>query len=199
RTLSGWYVDVTKNAVVVTVAPGAVSDAKDFVAAAGADAAAVQVVESAESPQTFYDVRGGDAYYIGSARCSIGFSVTVGFVTAGHCAALTSGSLAGSNGVALGSWGGYSFPGHDYAYARTSSSWTPRGVVNRYNGSTVAVAGHTESAVGASICRSGSTSGWHCGTVQAKSQTVNYSEGSVSGLTRTNACAEPGDSGGSWL
>jgi streptogrisin C len=28
---------------------------------------------------------------------------------------------------------------------------------------------------------------------------VNYQEGSVSGLTRTNACAEPGDSGGSWV
>jgi streptogrisin C len=35
--------------------------------------------------------------------------------------------------------------------------------------------------------------------VQAYNQTVNYAEGSVSGLTRTNACAEPGDSGGSWL
>ena len=27
-------------------------------------------------------------------------------------------------------------------------------------------------------------------------QTVNYAEGSVSGLIRTNICAEPGDSGG---
>jgi streptogrisin C len=35
--------------------------------------------------------------------------------------------------------------------------------------------------------------------VQAKNQTVNYQQGSVSGLTQTNACAEPGDSGGSWV
>ncbi|HKS49211.1 MAG TPA: S1 family peptidase [Amycolatopsis sp.] len=199
KTLTGWYVDVVKNTVVVTAKPGAANDARSYVTATGTEAGAVQVVESTEQPRPLYDVRGGDAYYIGSSRCSIGFSVKGGFVTAGHCAALTSGSLAGSNRVALGSWGGYSFPGNDYAYARTNSSWTPRGVVNRYNGSTVAVSGHTESAVGASICRSGSTTGWHCGTVQAKNQTVTYSEGMVSGLTRTNVCAEPGDSGGSWL
>ena len=39
------------------------------------------------------------------------------------------------------------------------------------------VAGSTEAAVGASICRSGSTTGWHCGTVQANNQTVNYAAG----------------------
>ena len=42
-------------------------------------------------------------------------------------------------------------------------------------------------------------SAWHCGTVQAKNQTVRYAQGTVYGLTRTNVCAEPGDSGGSWL
>jgi streptogrisin C len=72
-------------------------------------------------------------------------------------------------------------------------------VVNNYAGGEVSVAGSTEAAVGASICRSGSTTGWHCGTISAKNQTVNYAQGSVSGLTRTNVCAEPGDSGGSWL
>jgi streptogrisin C len=28
---------------------------------------------------------------------------------------------------------------------------------------------------------------------------VNYPEGTVTGLTHTDVCAEPGDSGGSWL
>ena len=31
----------------------------------------------------------------------------------------------------------------------------------------------------------------------ALNATVNYAEGTVSGLIRTNVCAEPGDSGGS--
>jgi len=35
--------------------------------------------------------------------------------------------------------------------------------------------------------------------VLAKNATVNYPQGTVTGLTRTNVCAEPGDSGGSWL
>jgi streptogrisin C len=53
--------------------------------------------------------------------------------------------------------------------------------------------------VGAAICRSGSTTGTRCGVIQAKNQTVNYPEGAVTGLTRTNVCAEGGDSGGPWL
>ncbi|RKR91155.1 streptogrisin C [Micromonospora pisi] len=199
KSVTGWYVDVTSNTVVVQATPDGVASAAGFAAASGAPAGAVRVAVSAEVPQTYYDVRGGDAFYIGSGRCSIGFSVNGGFVTAGHCGS-TGQAVSGSNRVAMGSFAGSSFPGNDYAWVRTNSNWVPRGVVNRYSGSTtVAVRGSTESAVGASICRSGSTTGWRCGTVQAKNQTVRYSQGSVGGLTRTNACAEPGDSGGSWL
>ena len=51
--------------------------------------------------------------------------------------------------------------------------------------------------VGQSVTRSGSTTGVHGGTVQALNATVNYAEGTVTGLIQTNVCAEPGDSGGS--
>ncbi|MET0414986.1 MAG: S1 family peptidase [Actinoplanes sp.] len=195
--VTGWYVDLATNAIVVEALPSAAGAARKFATAAGAGVA--QVRQVAEAPRTFYDVRGGDAFYMGGGRCSVGFSVTTGFVTAGHCG--TTGTAAqGSNQVAMGTFAGSSFPSDDYAYVRTNTNWVPRGVVNRYSGSTtVAVRGSQEAAVGASICRSGSTTGWRCGTVQAKNQTIRYAEGSVSGLTRTNACAEPGDSGGSWL
>ena len=54
--------------------------------------------------------------------------------------------------------------------------------------------------IGGGVCRSGSTTGWHCGSVQQFNQTVNYGGGQiVYGLTRTNVCAEPGDSGGSFV
>ncbi|RLK53825.1 S1 family peptidase [Actinokineospora cianjurensis] len=198
--VTGWYVDVQRNTVTLTTANGTAAAAKQFVATSGLDASAISVVESTESPRPLYDVRGGDAYYIGSgSRCSVGFSVQGGFVTAGHCGR-SGATTKGSNQVAQGTFAGSSFPGNDYAWVRTNTNWTPRGVVNRYSGSTtVAVKGGTEAAVGASICRSGSTTGWRCGTVQAKNQSVNYPQGTVSGLIRTNACAEPGDSGGSWL
>ncbi|HTF08361.1 MAG TPA: S1 family peptidase, partial [Asanoa sp.] len=164
----------------------------------GLEAADVAVGHSAEQAAPLYNIRGGDAYYMGGGRCSVGLSVNGGFVTAGHCG--TPGTTTqGFNQVAQGTFQGSSFPGNDYAWVSVNSNWTPQPWVNNYSGGNVTVAGSTEAAVGASICRSGSTTGWHCGTVAAKNQTVNYSQGSVSGLTRTNVCAEPGDSGGGWM
>jgi streptogrisin C len=196
-SVPGWYVDVKTNTVVVEARGGAAA-AKAFIKASGADAAAVRVVTTTAQPRLLYDVRGGDAYYIGGGRCSVGFSVNGGFVTAGHCGDAGN-STTGYNQVAQGTFQGSSFPGNDYAWVSVNSNWVPQPWVNDYAGGNVTVAGSTVAAIGAAICRSGSTTGWRCGTVQAYNQTVNYAEGSVSGLTRTNACAEPGDSGGSWL
>lgn len=197
KSVPGWYVEVQTNSVVVLASGGAAA-ARAFVKASGVATGAVRVVASTEAPRTLYDVRGGDAFYMGGGRCSVGFSVDGGFVTAGHCGTVGT-PTSGYNQVAQGTFQGSSFPGNDYAWVAVNANWTPQPWVNNYSGGNVTVAGSTEAAVGASICRSGSTTGWHCGTVQAKNQTVNYAQGSVSGLTRTNACAEPGDSGGSWL
>src|SRR5918995_4132677 len=197
RSVPGWYVDVRTNSVVV-LAKGGTADARAFVRASGVTAAAVRILAGTETPRTLYDVRGGDAFYMGGGRCSVGFSVNGGFVTAGHCG--TPGTAtSGYNQVAQGTFQGSSFPGNDYAWVAVNANWTPQPWVNNYAGGNVTVAGSTVAAIGAAICRSGSTTGWRCGTVQAYNQTVNYAQGSVSGLTRTNACAEPGDSGGSWL
>jgi streptogrisin C len=197
KSVPGWYVDVRTNSVVV-LAKGGTAAAKAFIKASGVSAGAVRIVASTETPRTLYDVRGGDAFYIGGGRCSVGFSVNGGFVTAGHCGNVGQ-ATSGYNQVAQGTFQGSSFPGNDYAWVAVNANWTPQPWVNNYSGGNVTVAGSTEAAVGASICRSGSTTGWRCGTIQAKNQTVNYPQGTVSGLTRTNACAEPGDSGGSWL
>ncbi len=193
--VTGWYVDLPRNRVTVVTRPGGQETGRRLIAASSVPAAMVNVHVSTETPRTLYDVRGGDPYYIGQSRCSVGFSVVGGFLTAGHCASSVSDTLTGPNRVALGSWGGFSFPGNDFGWVRTNSNWTPRPEVRGLG----AVTGSQEVVVGASVCRSGSTTGVHCGTVQAKNQTVNYRQGTVTGLTRTNACAEPGDSGGSWM
>src|SRR5215207_4459812 len=196
-SVPGWYVDVRTNSVVV-LARGGTAAASAFVRASGVAAGAVRIVASTEVPRTLYDVRGGDAFYIGGGRCSIGFSVNGGYVTAGHCG--TAGTAtSGYNQVAQGTFQASSFPGNDYSWVAVNSNWVPQPWVNNYSGGNVTVAGSTEAAVGAAICRSGSTTGWHCGSIQAKNQTVNYAQGTVTGLTRTNVCAEPGDSGGSWM
>ncbi|OQO94705.1 serine protease [Saccharomonospora piscinae] len=195
EAVTGWYVDPRSNSVVVTTKPGTEGKATGFVAAAGVDRDMVEIVESTESPTALMDIIGGNAYYMGGGgRCSIGFSVQGGFVTAGHC---------GSNGTSTSSPSGYfagsSFPYNDYAYVATGSDDTPRPWVNMYNGSARVVSGSNEAPVGSSVCRSGSTTGWHCGTIEAKNQTVRYSQGAVYGMVRTNVCAEPGDSGGSFI
>jgi streptogrisin C len=66
-------------------------------------------------------------------------------------------------------------------------------------GANITVRGSTQASVGSSICRSGSTTGYRCGTIQQHNATVRYAQGTVTGLTRTSACAEPGDSGGSFI
>lgn len=198
-SITSWRVDEQSNAVVVEVNKNTRDAAADkWISAAKGISGAVQVAEVTENPTPLYDLRGGDAIYMGGGRCSLGFSVQGGFVTAGHCG--TTGTAAsGYNRVAAGTFAGSVFPGNDYSWVRTNANWTPRPWVNHYGGANVIIKGSSEAAVGAQICRSGSTTGWHCGTVQAKNQTVNYSQGSVRGLTRTNVCAEPGDSGGSWV
>ncbi|KAJ8119088.1 hypothetical protein OPT61_g48 [Boeremia exigua] len=197
--IAAYYVDIAANKLVFEALSGSNEKAAELAKKVGLVESEFEVRTVSEIPTTFATVRGGDAYYINnSGRCSVGFSVTTGFVTAGHCGRAGA-SATTSSGVNIGTFSGSVFPGSgDFAFVRSSSGNTYAGVVNNYAGGTIRIAGSTASAVGASICRSGSTTGVYCGTVRALGATVNYSQGSVTGLTQTNVCAEPGDSGGSW-
>lgn len=188
-----WGVDVRNNAVNMTVLPGTAEAGKAFAASVGVTD--VRITESAEQPHLFADIQGGEPYIIGSSRCSVGFSVNGGFVTAGHCEALTGGGALSKDGVALGEWGGSQFPGSDYAWVRTTGDWNPVGQVSGVG----AVSGSQEATTGAGVSKSGSTTGVTQGTIGDKNQTVNYPEGTITGLTATNALCQPGDSGGSFI
>ncbi|GID98388.1 ricin-type beta-trefoil lectin domain protein [Amorphoplanes digitatis] len=193
----GWYVDVAANRLVVMARPGGAAAARRFAQDSGAGA--VTVVDAPEAPRPMYDIRGGDQYVInGNTLCSVGFAVAGGFVSAGHCGGVNSPTL-GYNNVSQGTFAGSSFPGNDYSWIRTNANWTPQPWVNNYAGGNVIVAGSQDAAVGSSVCRSGRTTGWRCGTILGRNETIVYSQGAVSGLSRSNACAEPGDSGGSWI
>jgi hypothetical protein len=196
--VAAWRVDPRAGGLVVTVRKG--GDAAGFVAAAR-KLAPVVVEEVASTPSTFSaGTVGGDPYYInGNTRCSIGFSVHGGFVSAGHCGGVGS-SVAGWDGSWMGTFAGSSFPGNDYSFIRIGGGWWTAPVVLGWG--TVPdrlVRGSAEAPVGSSICRSGSTTHWHCGTVLAKNETVNYAQGAVYQMTKTSVCAEPGDSGGSFI
>jgi streptogrisin C len=203
RALPGWYVDVAANKVAVQALPGNAAQARQLATDAGIPAGSVKVVTVKAKPKPLSDAIGGEAYFVtlpeGTARCSIGFAVEGGFVTAGHCGAVgtpTFDSQQAPQGTVIASV----FPGDaDFGVVQTNADVTPQPFVDDFNGNALPVAGSTEAPVGAAVCRSGSTTGLHCGTILAKNQTVNYPEGTVTGLTQTDACAEGGDSGGSWL
>ena len=197
--VAAWFVDVVSNKVVLQAVPEGTARAQELAAQVGLSEAEFEVQTVEEMPSTFATVRGGDAYLISnSARCSVGFSVTTGFVSAGHCGS-PGASVTTSAGASLGSFSGSVFPGSaDMSYIRTVSGTTLTGTINGYGSGNLPVSGSTASAVGSSICRSGSTTGVYCGSVRALGATVNYAEGRVTGLTQTNVCAEPGDSGGSF-
>jgi len=196
--IAAYWVDVTANKLILEALKDSTAQAADLAKSAGLEESEFEIKTVDALPTTFATVRGGDAYYINnSARCSVGFSVTTGFVSAGHCG--TSGSTAATSaGATIGTFSGSSFPGNDYSYIRGSSGNTFQGRVNNYSGGTIAISGSTAAAVGASVCRSGSTTGVYCNTIRAIGASVTYAEGRVTGLTQTNVCAEPGDSGGSF-
>jgi streptogrisin D len=195
---TAWAVDPASNQVVLTM-DSTVKGAKlkKVQAAAAKQGAAVRTKRVAGTFRMF--AAGGDPIYTGSARCSLGFNVKKGseyyFLTAGHCTEAGS-TWTDESGATLGSNAGSSFPGNDYGIVKYDStpSDTQGGVT--VNGQFQDITGAAEATVGQTVTRSGSTTGVHDGEVTALNQTVNYQEGTVSGLIQTTVCAEPGDSGG---
>jgi streptogrisin D len=195
---TAWSVDVITNQVVVS-ADSTVSgkDAAALQAAVNRSGGAARFERTAGKFDLF--ISGGDAIYTGGARCSLGFNVrnsagTRFFLTAGHCTNIGSTWYANSSQTTvLGSRAGTSFPGNDYGIVRyTNTSISTPGAV----GSQDITSARTPS-VGEVVNRRGSTTGIHSGSVTALNATVNYPQGTVTGLIRTTVCAEPGDSGGS--
>jgi streptogrisin D len=198
---TAWAVDPASNQVVVSV-DSSVTGAKLAQVKAAVqkygDAARIEYTAGTFSLR----IAGGDAIYGGQFRCSLGFNVVSGsgvhyFLTAGHCGNIATTWYSNSSHTStLGTRAGTSFPGNDYAIIRYSSSTVQPGTVDLYGGSQdITSAGNA--FVGQSVRRSGSTTGVHSGTVTAVNATVNYAEGTVTGLIRTTVCAEGGDSGGS--
>ncbi|UOB15075.1 S1 family peptidase [Streptomyces sp. HP-A2021] len=148
-------------------------------------------------------VNGAQPILSTAGRCSAGFNVTDGttdyILTAGHCGPDGSVWFADDRGrEQVGSSLKGSFPGDDYSLVKYDSGRAGEGadVVAVGDGKGVRITGVADAEVGQKIFRSGSTSGLREGEVTALNATVNYPEGTVTGLIETNVCAEPGDSGG---
>ena len=197
-----WYVDPLSGTVVVKVS----STAKDaattrFLTQARAYGAKVTVRPALGKVTTTADLLGGHQVNMSNGYlCSLGFNARTSagariFITAGHCTDAR--PTFSRNGTTIGSTRSSSFPGNDYGAVNiTNSSWTQRGLVERWSGSDVPVRGLSSAPVGATLCKSGRTTHWTCGRIVAKNVTVNYSGDVVTGLYEHSACVQSGDSGG---
>lgn len=196
--VTSWYVDPATSSVVVSATEPAV--AEQFVAGLQG----VRIEQVTQRPVRFADLHGGDGIEAADGgRCSAGFSATSGavryIITAGHCTRL-GGTWSAEDGTPIGPVVRSSFPVNDFGLIQVvSPSWRQTAGVRSSHGA-LTVTGIQQAPVGASVCRSGSSTGYQCGTVEARDVTVNYGSGDVVyGLTRTSACGAAGDSGGPFV
>ncbi|WP_026189191.1 S1 family peptidase [Salinispora mooreana] len=196
---TAWWTDPATNQVVVSVDSTVTGAKLARVEAAVARSGGAMRIES-EAGVYSTRIAGGQAIYGGGGVCSLGFNVRSGsnyyFLTAGHCTDVISNWYSNSSQTNyLGSTAGSSFPGNDYGIV--SLSGQEPGSVYLYNGTYRDITSAGNAFVGQSVQRSGRTTGLRSGSVTGLNATVNYAEGTVRGLIRTNVCAERGDSGGS--
>lgn len=158
-------------------------------------------------------------------RCTSGFngfssSGAQQLLSAGHCVRDVRGSVIALNmtspnqtatqaqlGATLGNAVAGSAQlgdGYDAGLVNISNpSVRPRPSVLRWGGGTgsplsstpLRITGSSRTLVGASVCKSGSTTGWACGKVLQVDSVANV-EGDLVNSVVTNACTKQGDSGG---
>lgn len=165
----------------------------------------------------------GEPGVSGGYLCSVGFNGAskstraAQFVTAGHCQpyygtqpvyALNQnypndyGTVGTQIGTTIAS--SYAFGGGlDSGLQATTAAVTPQPKVATWNGgggapasgTQLLIRGDIQGTVGSVVCKSGRTTGWRCGYIEAVNQNVSVSDTPVN-LYITSACSLGGDSGG---
>ncbi|MFC9162266.1 S1 family peptidase [Streptomyces fungicidicus] len=200
---TSWAVDPRTNRILVTADSTVTGDRwnrlESTVRSLGPGMATVK--KSAGTFRTF--ASGGDAIFSGGTRCSLGFNVTAGdgspaFLTAGHCGVAADQWSDAQGGQPIATVDQAVFPGAgDFALVTYDDPATQAPSEVNLGDQTLPISGAAEATVGQEVFRMGSTTGLADGQVLGLDATVNYPEGTVTGLIQTNVCAEPGDSGGS--
>jgi streptogrisin D len=147
-------------------------------------------------------LNGAQPIFATGGRCSVGFNVTNGqnefILTAGHCGPAGSAWFADTQGrQRVGRTITSNFPGADFSLVQyAGGQGDDSNIVAIGEDRGVRITSADDPTVGQKVFRSGSTTGLAEGEVTALNATVNYPEGTVTGLIETTLCAEPGDSGG---
>ncbi|MER7194561.1 S1 family peptidase [Streptomyces flaveolus] len=200
---TSWAVDPRTNKILVTADRTVTGTAWDRLESTvdGLGSGMATLRKSGGTFKTF--VSGGDAVFGGGARCSLGFNVTAAdgspaFLTAGHCGVAAEQWSDAQGGQPIATVDQAVFPGQgDFALVTYDDPATEAPSEVNVGNQTVPISGAAEATVGQQVFRMGSTTGLADGQVLGLDATVNYPEGTVTGLIQTDVCAEPGDSGGS--
>jgi streptogrisin C len=204
--VQSWHVDVPSNSVVITLTLGKTDGrtaAMLRLAASFGDSVRIETAPADRAPHaTDYLVGGFEFQPPTGGPCSVGFNTRDAsnrnvVLTAGHC--VTSGNMS-RNGYLIGAARTTNFPTDDFGtfWNSYASYWQPSPSVYKYNGTYIRLVGQWNNpTVGATVCKSGRTTGYTCGTIKALNESVNYSGKVVDQLVRHTACVEGGDSGGS--
>ncbi|MEU5345465.1 S1 family peptidase [Streptomyces sp. NPDC020766] len=199
---TAWAMDYASNQVVVradTTVSAAEWDRLAKVAESLGKSVRMERTEGTFTPR----VNGASPLFASAGRCSAGFNVTNGqanfILTAGHCGPVGTTWFSDQQGSQqVGATVSGSFPGGDFSLVQYSPGVDLSGadLVAVGDGQGIRIIGSADAAVGQKVFRSGSTTGLQSGEVTGLNATVNYPEGTVTGLIETTVCAEPGDSGG---
>ncbi|MEU8391102.1 S1 family peptidase [Micromonospora sp. NPDC048842] len=190
-----WGVDPATNQVVVSLPASGVKNAVQR-SMARKFGAAVRFETSAGQIQPNVGISSGDSL----GGCSVGFTATDYtfnyVITAGHC---TQGYPHWTlpNGQDVGPSLESNYPENDYGliWMNGSSVWAT-GVINLWNNTSRSIHGWATAVSGLSVCNSGRTTGFRCGSVLKTNVTVNGAGGTVRQMVETNICTLGGDSGG---
>lgn len=146
-------------------------------------------------------IGGGSPLTINGARCVAGFAAGhgggPGFLIAGGACGRT-GDTVYSNGVLVGTVVAAKFPGRPSVLIEVTNTadWT---LVPWAGAAPVRVTGSTEAPVGSTVCLYGSGADAYCGPLLARNLTIEFPEGTVTGVAQAAICAPPEASGGPLL
>lgn len=117
-------------------------------------------------------------------------SGTTGFLIAGRSCAASPGTLLYSGANVLVGPVASSSNGITLIEVTNTTDWELVGWLP-VGGDRIVIRGSAETPLGGSVCLLSHTSGLVCGTVTGLNQTINFPEGPITGLTRTNICLDP--------
>ncbi len=217
-TVHRWFVDPVTNSVIVEARRGATDPATtSWLSGARRESPAVKVVEKTKAPRPRANILGGERWEADGAFCTVGFpAVDAGgdthFTTAAHCATEdANGAVTDENGTRIGVYDSDTdeLGDGDFAMVDVDGNDTITGAVDLFDGTAQPIRGSIEAVIGEAICRVGAASGpdfgVECGVVTEKDVTVNTDFGdrfgvrAISGMTGTDVCSDPGDSGGAFF